>query len=153
MVIHARAPSFPNNRAGQPVYGEHQLRYWSFCTYDAQGEAGYGCAADYAAAVRHGYVTYVISDPGARPANAVTRNGVTWLPWGGDQYSAQIVERNMLPGPHFRHAVQRITQTGAQSNPGKVMGPYYPAAAYCTTSRFDRGGWKACFQAAGLATG
>ena len=153
LVIHARAPSFPNSRAGQPVYGHHQLRYWSFCTYDAQGQAGYGCAADYAARVRHGYLTYVVSDPGARPRNAVAQDGVTWLPWGGDQYSAQIVERNMLPAESFRHAVQRITQTGADSNARTVMGAYYPSAAYCSTKLFELGGWRACFEAAGLGAG
>jgi hypothetical protein len=133
------------------VYGRHQLRYWSFCTYDAQGEAGYGCAADYAASVRHGYVTYVISDPGARPRNATKKHGVTWLPWGGDQYSASIVERNMLPSRSFAHAVQRITQTGKTASAQRVMGAYYPSAAYCTTARFERGGWRACFKHAGVS--
>jgi hypothetical protein len=142
VVIHSRVPTFPNNRAGVPAYANDQLRYWSFCTYDVQGEAGYGCAADYAATVRHGYVTYVISDPGSRPTNAVSRYGVTWLPWGGDQYSAQIVERNMLPSPRFAHAVQRIRQSGRTSNPRNVMGGYYPTAVYCTTQLFERGGWK-----------
>ena len=146
VVIHARVGTFPNNRTGQPVYGQHQLRYWSFCTYDAQGQAGYGCAADYTAAVNHGYVTYVVSDPGARPRNATKRNGVTWLPWGGDQYSASIVERNMLPSPGFAHAAERITPSGPTSSPERVMGAYYPSAVYCTTARFERGGWRACFK-------
>jgi hypothetical protein len=153
VVIHARAPSFPNNRKGQPVYGDHQLRYWSVCTYDAQGQEGYGCAADYSAAVRHGDVTYVVSDPGSRPSNATARDGVTWLPWGGDQYSGQIMERNMLPSPAFAHAIQRVTPTGRTSNPRRVLGQYYPRAVYCTTARFERGGWRACFRAAGLPTG
>lgn len=153
VVIHARAPSFPNSRAGAPVYGPHQVRYWSFCTYDAQGQAGYGCAADYAAAVRHGQITYVISDPGTRPRNAVARNGVTWLPWGGQQYSAQIVERNMLPTPRFAHAIQRISRSGAHDNPRRVMGAYFPRAVYCTTRRFEQGGWRACFRAAGVTRG
>jgi hypothetical protein len=147
VVIHARAATFPNNRAGEPIYGRHQLRYWSFCTYDAQGEAGYGCAADYAATIRHGYVTYVVSDPGSRPANATARNGVTWLPWGGDQYSASIVERNMLPGAGFGDAIQAVTQTGRDSNAHRVMGSYYPAAVYCSEAVFERGGWRACFRA------
>jgi hypothetical protein len=152
VVIHARAASFPNNRAGQPIFGHHQLRYWSFCTYDAEGQAGYGCAADYQAAIHHGYVTYVISDPGTRPSNAIARNGVTWLPWGGDQYSAQIMERNMLPAHGFAHAAERITQQGPTANPRRVMGTYYPTAGYCSTRLFERGGWKACFRADGLPT-
>lgn len=147
VVIHARVPTFPNTRRGQPVYGHHQVRYWSFCTYDSRGQAGFGCAADYHAAIRHRSVTYVISDPGARPANATARHGVTWLPWGGDQDSAQVVLRNMLPGPHFRHAVQRIAK-GA--SPRRVMGAYYPQAVYCTTQAFSKGGWRKCFRDAGL---
>jgi hypothetical protein len=152
VVIHARAPTFPNNRAGEPTYGSHQLRYWSFCTYDAQGQAGYGCAADYNATLRHGYLTYVVSDPGSRPPNATAKGGVTWLPWGGDQFSAKIMERNMLPGAHFAHAAQRITKTGSTANAREVMGVYYPTAAYCTIALFERGGWKACFKHSHLPT-
>ena len=59
----------------------------------------------------------------------------------------------MLPSPHFAHAIQRVTQTGRTSDPLRVLGPYYPRAVYCTTALFERGGWKACFRAAGLATG
>jgi hypothetical protein len=118
------------------------VRYWSLCTYDEQGEAGFACAADYRAAVRKGYVTYVISDPGARPPNATRRQGVTWLAWGGDQYAAQIVLRNMLPSGPFRYAVQRIAP-GA--DPRRVVGAYYPLAVYCSTATFAAGGWRACF--------
>ena len=150
VVIHARMPTFPNTRAGVPPYAPRQVRYWSICTYDAQGEAGYGCAADYAASLRGGYVTYVISDPGVRPANATARNGVTWLPWGGNQASAQIVERNMLPSRSFAQAVQRITQTGRSADPRRVMGAYYPTAVYCAPATFAAGGWRACFRAARL---
>jgi hypothetical protein len=141
VVVHARAPSFPDTRAGQPAWGEYQLRYWSFCTYDQYGQAGIGCAADYGAAIRDGWVTYVVSDPGQRPSNATAANGVTWLPWGGDQSGAQIVYRNMLPSPGFRYAAQRITPHDSARG---VMGPYYPDAVYCSKSTFVRGGWAAC---------
>jgi hypothetical protein len=144
VVIHTRAPTFPDTRAGEPVYGHDQLRYWSLCTYDQNGQAGIGCAADYDAVIRGGSITYVISDPGERPANATAANGVTWLPWGGDQSGAQIVYRNMLPDPSFRYAAERITPT---SDPKAVMGPYYPQAVYCAMATFERGGWRACFTA------
>jgi hypothetical protein len=144
VVIHARAPSFPDTLRGAPPYARAQLRYWSFCTYDDQGEAGWGCAADYAAAVRRHTLTYVISDPGNRPGNATARNGVTWLPWGATESSIQIVYRNMLPSRTFRFAAQRI-QPGQSAE--KVMGPYYPRAVYCSKATFERGGWRACFSA------
>src|SRR6202000_1259544 len=115
--------------------------------YDQNGQAGIGCAADYAAAIRGGSVTYVVSDPGVRPANATAANGVTWLPWGGEQYGAQIVYRNMLTAASYAHAVQRIAQS---SNVPQVMGAYYPQAVYCAAQTFARGGWQACFRAAGV---
>ena len=146
VVIHTRAPTFPDTRAGAPVYGDHQLRYWSICTYDQSGQAAIGCAADYAASIRDGWITYVVSDPGVRPANATGANGVTWLPWGATDNGDQIVYRNMLPAPTFANAAQRITPASA---PRAVMGSYYPTAVYCSTATFQRGGWQACSGARG----
>ena len=148
VVIHTRAPSFPDTLRGRPPFAGAQLRYWSFCTYDDQGQAGWGCAADYASAARHGTVTYVISDPGQRPFNATARTGVAWLPWGATQSSIQVVYRNMLPAPSFRYAAQRIKQGQSAKS---VMGPYYPQAAYCSKATFEGGGWKACFAQAGTS--
>jgi hypothetical protein len=141
VVIRARAPTFPDTSAGEPVYGSHELRYWSFCTYDAAGQAVIGCAADYHASIRDGVITYVISDPAHRPRNATAANGITWLPWGPAN-AIQVVYRNMLPSPSFRYAVQRIA-TPNQSVPA-TMGPYYPGAVYCSEVTFQRGGWGAC---------
>ena len=148
VVLHARSPTFPNTRAGHPVYGRSQLRYWSLCTYDSHGQAAIGCAADYDAAVRRGSITYVVSDPGVRPPAASSADGVTWLPWGA-QPDAQLVYRNMLPARGFGHAVQRVTPS---SSVARVLGPYYPRAVYCRPATFQRGGWRACFAAAGVRT-
>jgi hypothetical protein len=142
VVIHVKAPSFPDNRRGVSPSKATQLRYWSFCVYDTQGEAGFGCAADYTAPLRDGNYTYVVSDPGQRPSNADAADGVTWLPWGGTQDGAQVVFRNMLPNPGFSKAAQRIT-----SSARAIMGPYYPRAVYCSKTTFERGGWRACFGA------
>lgn len=141
LVIHARAPTFPNTLAGEPVYGHYQLRYWSFCTYDSLGQAVIGCAADYRAAIRGGYLTYVISDPVHRPRKATAVNGVTWLPWG-PKNAIQIIYRNMLPERSFRNAVQRIRNT--RQSIRATMGPYYPEAVYCSEVTFAKGGWAAC---------
>lgn len=150
VVLHARAPTFPNTRRGQPVYAGRQLRYWSLCTYDDSGQAAIGCAADYAATIRSGSITYVVSDPGTRPANATSAHGVTWLPWGA-QPTAQLVYRNMLPASRFRYAVQRVTTPS--SSVTRALGPYYPLAVYCQPQTFERGGWRACFAAAGVRAG
>lgn len=143
VVIHATAPTFPDNRRGVSPSKATQLRYWSFCVYDSQGEAGFGCAADYTSSLRDGAYTYVVSDPGQRPSNADAAHGVTWLPWGGTQATAQVVFRNMLPNPGFRFAAQRITSPGQSAR--SVMGRYYPKAVYCSKARYESGGWQACF--------
>ena len=141
VVIHTDAPTFPNTTAGQPVYKPSDLRYWSFCTYAADGEALVGCAADYHAAIAGHEITYVISDPADRPANATSQNGVTWLPWGAEG-TVEIVYRNMLPAPSFPYAAQRITSPTQSVQ--QTMGPYSPTTVYCSTATFDKGGWKAC---------
>lgn len=141
VVIHARAPDFPDTSAGQPPYAPSQLRYWSMCTYDVAGQAVLGCAADHRTAIRAGAFTYVISDPAHRPSNATAANGITWLPWGPTN-AIQVVYRNMLPSPSFRNAVQRV-RTPHQSVI-TTLGRYYPVARYCSTASFERLGWRDC---------
>jgi hypothetical protein len=141
VVIHTRAPTFPDTAAGVPVYKPRQLRYWSFCSYDPEGEALMGCVPDYKSTIRGHDITFVISSPANRPANATSADGVTWLPWG-DQPAAQIVYRNILPAASFPYAAESITSP-TQSVPA-TMGAYYPTAAYCSTATFERGGWRGC---------
>lgn len=141
VVIHGKAPTFPNTRAGKPAYAKNrQVRYWSICE-NSQTTRVISCAADYQAAVKRGYYTYVISDPDERPANATAANGVRWLPWGGAFPTGLVIYRNMVPAPSFTQAVQSI-QEG--DSPAAVMGPYYPSAVYCAKATFEAGGWKAC---------
>lgn len=141
VVIHTQAPTFPNTSGGQPAYKPSDLRYWSFCTYAIEGEALVGCAADYHAAISHHEITYVISDPEDRPANATSQDGVTWLPWGA-LGTVEIVYRNMLPAADFPYAAESITSP--TQSVAQTMGPYYPTAAYCAKALFEKGGWKAC---------
>jgi hypothetical protein len=102
-----------------------------------------GCAAAYRAAIRHGLVAFVVSDPSHRPRNATAAHGVTWLPWGPAN-AIQIVYRNMLPARSYSHAIQRIANP--RQSVRATMGAYYPTAAYCSAATFQRGGWKACLR-------
>jgi hypothetical protein len=145
VVFHAKAPTFPNTVDGVPVYRNKQLRYWSFCTYDPEGEVLVGCEPDYLSAIRGGDYTFVVSSPADKPANATAANGVTWLPLGA-QPAAQIVMRNMLPAATFPYAAESITSPTQSAQ--QVMGRYYPTAIYCATATFEAGGWKACERAA-----
>ena len=149
VVIHGRAPTFRNTRAGQSVVGHYQLRYWSICENSITTRV-VACAADADAALRDGYYTYVISDPDVRPSNASAADGVTWLPWGGTFPDGVVIYRNMLPSAAFTAAVQEI---GRGQSPQHIMGPYYPQIVYCAPATFQEGGWAACQrQSAGSAT-
>ena len=141
VVIHAKAPSFPDTRAGQPAYGLHDTRYWSICQNSSSTRVN-ACAADFEAHVKKGWFTYVISDPSQRPRNATAANGVAWLPWGAVDTTAVVIYRNMLVSQAFRYAVQDV-QKG--QDPQKVMGAYFPKAVYCDKATFEHGGWHACF--------
>jgi hypothetical protein len=140
VVIHGKAPTFPNTRAGQPAYAKRQVRYWSFCE-NSNTTRVIACAADYDAALKHGYYTYVVSDPDERPANATAANGVTWLPWGGIFPNGVLIYRNMLPASSFAQAVQSVSEA---SSPQASMGAYFPSTVYCTRATFEAGGWQAC---------
>jgi hypothetical protein len=141
VVIHAKAPTFPDTSRGGLVYRPHQLRYWSMCE-NSNDTRVVLCAADYKTGVKNGYYTYVVSDPSQRPRNATARYGVTWLPWGAADAAGLLIYRNMVPATSFRHAAQNISKN---DDPKKVMGAYYPTAVYCDKTTFEHGGWASCY--------
>lgn len=141
LVLRARAPSFPDTRAGQPVTEPRQVRYWSVCQNEGATQRVVACTPDYETPVRHGFLTVVISDPKDRPTNATKANGVAWLPWGGAYYDGIVIYRYMLPAPAFTHAIQNI---GPNDGVRAVMGSYAPTSGYCSTARFERRGWRGC---------
>jgi hypothetical protein len=146
VVAHFKAPTFPDTALGEPVYGDWDLRYWSICTYDSSGTAVYGCVPDQAAPETDGWVTYVVSEAGQRPANATAADAVSWLPWGPAN-EIQIMERNMLPRTGFTGASQTIATPAQNPDAAGLMGSYYPTSAYCSVATFEKGGWQACLPA------
>jgi len=141
VVIHAKAPTFPNTSAGQSAWKPAQLRYWSVCENSVDTRV-ISCVPDYQAGVRNGFYTYVISDPSDRPSNAVASAGVAWLPWGSTDLEAVVILRNMIPASTFGQAAQNVDPSSASAQ--QVMGAYYPSAVYCSTATFQQGGWQAC---------
>jgi hypothetical protein len=127
-VLHAKLPSTPHTFSGEPRMGTGQLRFWSMCT-GGSGTQAYACLVDKDVPVdRHGYFTIVVSTPGDRPADAITRCGAAWLPYG-PQPQTTVIMRNMLPSPGFAQAIQNA-QPGTEH---KTMGAYYPSSRYYAT--------------------
>jgi hypothetical protein len=141
LVFRGKLPTTPRTFEGQPTMGTGQLRFWSVCTGSAQTTVTYGCIVDKDVPVskRGRRFTLVVSTAAARPANAISRCGVTWLPMGPPGQTVAIL-RNMLPAMRFARAIQNV-------EPGKEQGMmrrYYPVGRYYpTTESFEQRGCPA----------
>jgi hypothetical protein len=122
-----RAPTFPDTRSGAPVMPGGQLRYFSMCQNEFASQRFIACRTDDQTAVDpDGFMTYVVSAPAQRPANARPECGITWLPWGPSA-EGNLIYRHMLPDPGFAQAIQRVPSRGKEQ---AVMGDYFPQSRY-----------------------
>ncbi|BBA36093.1 hypothetical protein sS8_4163 [Methylocaldum marinum] len=140
-VMRFRAPTFPDTQGvqtgdGTPdeISGNEQLRYWSLCMHDtASLWSTAGCLYD-AQVIRDddGYVTFAVSAPESRPANAAN-----WLPAAGSLPA--LILRHMQPNPAFTEAV--LYYSGAKADPAAIaahMGEYFPLVGTCARTEFER---------------
>ena len=135
LVLRGKAPTYVPTWDDVPVMGSGQLRFWTMCTYAAT-TSGYDCARDETVPVDDdGRYTFVISTAASRPANAVERCGVAWLP-AGPTTSARLILRHLLPAPDFAEAIQHV-EFGREV---EMMGDYYPHGAYMSAADFERTG-------------
>ncbi|MEV0059275.1 hypothetical protein [Nocardia sp. NPDC050718] len=146
VVVRAKAPTFPDTRAGQSPTEPTQVRYWSMCQNDLRTPYPVvACASDFQTALdADGYYTYVLAAPADLPANLPST--VTTIPWGSTDVDKVLFLRNMTPSAAFYpNSVQASQDAG--TDPAVTMGPYYPRAAYCSTETFAAGGAGACLGA------
>ncbi len=143
VVLRGKAPTFPDTRAGEPITGDEQVRYWSLCTNEARKPYPVtDCKADSEVVLDDsGWYTFVISTPEDRPKDTVATAGSTWLDWGATDVSNLLLFRNMLPNADFPEAANNV-EPGSLAAP--VMGDYAPRGAYCDVATFERGGAAAC---------
>lgn len=169
IVIHGKAPGFPDTFKGSPIWVPSRgfrsvdMRYWAVCELDFEPPLSLvGCVTDLTARLEGGDYTIVISDDRQRPD--WLRPNVNWLPYGDEQYPKFLVVRNMLPATDFPYAIQDAWEAGctfdlafpdlpdrkALDDQGpcaqEVMGDYYPVAVWCDKSTFVHGGWQACIK-------
>jgi hypothetical protein len=140
LATRMRAPTFPNTRPPAKRMPGGQLRYFSLCQNESQSQRFIACKTDDQTTVgRDGFVNYVVSTPGERPANAVPKCGVTWIPWG-PQAGGVLIYRHMLPNPSFKQAIQRVPEQGTEK---AVMGDYFPSSRYyADRAAFEKLGCK-----------
>lgn len=143
VVVRGRAPTFPDTRAGQPITGREEVRFWSVCTNEYRKPYPVtDCVPDAAVPLdRDGNFTVVISTAAERPANANGSAGVAWLDWGSTAVDDVVLVRNMLPGAGFDQSALNVAPGSLAAT---TMGPYAPSGVYCAVADFARGGPAAC---------
>jgi hypothetical protein len=147
VVFRAKAPTFPDTRAGDPPTMPADLRYWSFCTgSNVIPLVTASCVADFQMPIAEdGTFTAVVSQPEDRPANATEEEGVGWLQGGAADQPDLLYLRHMLPSQEFMPQSAWAVPEGVVGAPAEIMGPYYPEITYCDVATFEAGGADACF--------
>jgi hypothetical protein len=176
IVIHGKAPGFPDTFNGSPVwvpakgFRRVDMRYWAVCNMNLVSPPSVvACATDLTTRLQGRYYTIVISDDRQRPD--WLNPTVNWIPWGDGQYPKFLVLRNILSSPDFAHAAQNVwnatDESGEQyctfefsfsDTPDRhdldavgpcaqeIMGEYYPVALWCDKATFRAGGFQACLK-------
>jgi len=145
LMVQARLPRTPQTYSAPKRMPRGDMRFWSLCTGESRVTTRTpDCLSDRQVLRRSGReYTVVVSKPEDRPANATRECGVAWLDWGangdgaGDTDYAALIQRNMLVGPGFTHAIQNVQRPGTEA---EVMGPYFPRAEYMTGEEFEARG-------------
>jgi hypothetical protein len=170
IVVRGKMPGYPDtyrgSRATQAAQGFDavELRYWSVCTASLVSPLPIiGCSVDAETPRdKDNFYTVVITNDVIRPDWLAAEH--RWLPWGDDQMApVTIFMRNTLPASDFIHSAQEAVAQGCgvefnfpvpPSQEGieqagncarKVMGDYYPLAAWCDKDTFLAKGWQGCF--------
>ncbi|MDX1734029.1 MAG: hypothetical protein R3228_06675 [Halioglobus sp.] len=148
VVVRARIPEIPQTQAGQAVFRDGELRYWSLCQNEFYSQRVKDCLYDEQVQINpDGFFTIVTSAQEDRPENATGECGVGFLPWpdNGDGFSlapgreddpnsATLILRNMLPAEDFDQAIQSTSIAGDEAG---VLGEYMPKAVYMSRSDFE----------------
>jgi hypothetical protein len=175
IVIHGKAPGFPDTFNGSPVWVPSKgfrrvdMRYWAVCNMNLVWPPSVvACATDLTTRLQGRYYTIVISDDRQRPD--WLNPTVNWIPWGDGQYPKFLVLRNILSAPDFDHAAQDVWDARDESGEQdctfefsfsdidrdyldavgpcaqEIMGDYYPVALWCDKATFRAGGFQACLK-------
>jgi hypothetical protein len=161
-VVRYRLPTFPDTRAGEPVYLDRQVHFTSICTDDPYTTNVNRCVPDDETVVdANGFATFVVCDPGSLPsARSMQAFSATWVPWGALDLPTDVVyDREKRPWgistPVHYYNVLMIRQTDANptftqsytaiaplpaARQQAAMGDYWPVGGYCSTADFNRYG-------------
>ena len=137
-AIAGKVPGTPRTRQGEATMQDAQMRYFSFCSNDANSTRYFDCVYD-EQVVRDAQGRFVLAVSRARdrPSNARAECGVTWLEWGALSQSL-IIYRHMLPRAkaEFAQAIQYI-EGPAGRNEEQTMAAYFPYGLHQGKNEFE----------------
>lgn len=126
LVTRFKVPTYADTRDGaRRMPRGTQLRFWSICQEEFFSQRYVACKQDDQVVTRRGWATIVVSTPEQRPATAVRRCGVTWMPWGPVPEGVLLL-RHMLPDAGFDQTVAEATYQQER----RTMGRYLPRSRY-----------------------
>ncbi|WP_367039243.1 hypothetical protein [Streptomyces sp. Je 1-332] len=156
LLVRGKAPTTVRADHPRPWPTAHRtdVRYWSLCDNVVMppgpvvvnplpdGTVSTGCRNDKQVKVApDSTYTFVIGAETQR-SRIEEIPGATFLPVSTAHHDTThlLVMRHLIPGAHFRHAVQNVPVDSTPAAARKVMGAYYPTAAYCSLDRLTAKG-------------
>ena len=138
-AVRFKKPKTVNRVQNLPPWSpDLDLRMWTACTYNFWNGGANACVTDSDVATdNEGYLTMVISEKHLRPANAIAKQGVTWLD-AGNFLDGQVSLRMLPKKAPF---LERLKKDVAAQN---FANPFVPQTAFCSQTVFEEGGFKAC---------
>jgi len=142
LAARARKPRTPSRKEGVPLHSDDvELRLFTVCDYNFWNGRAYGCTLDEDIATDpSGHYTLVASAPEHRPANATSKQGVTWIETG-PFLDGQLTWRILLADAPLARALHSGVTGGELPESAR---PYLPELAQCSRATFEDGGFEAC---------
>jgi len=139
-AVRGRRPRTPEPAAGVPLWASTEIRMWSVCTYNFWNGSANACVQDSDIHTRNDDYTLVVSDAAHRPANALPKEGVTWLD-AGPCLDGQPSLRMLLEEEILLRQLREAIEGGEVS---EDIRPFVPRTAFCSRAVFEAGGFEAC---------
>jgi len=162
-LVRFRAPTFPDTRAGEPVYADRQVHFWSMCTDDPYTTNVNRCLPDDAVVLdADGFATFVFSDRSTKPSDALLQqHKANWIalgalrrstdvvydraqqPWGVNtpvHYYNALLYRQTLARGSFLQSFANVYKAPLDQQQA-AMGDYWPVGGYCTAESFAAQGF------------
>ncbi|QFU74356.1 hypothetical protein EY643_01095 [Halioglobus maricola] len=146
-VVRGKYLTQPNTRNGEsPAAEGKDVRLFNLCTYNFwNGGASHCLLGNQLQRDPEGFYTLVISKHADKPENLQATHA-SWMDWG-PYMDGQLQYRFVFRDNPIVAAIAAAADGGSVT---EEIEPYVPAAVACDRTTYESGGWRACFEKAGM---